>query len=69
MPHVSSQTGDDQGPSQTRPISGALMLGLLTLPLLVGWLLARRGYANSTRVIVAVYALLTPVIVFLGTSG
>lgn len=65
MPDVTSQSGVDQSDSESRHISGPLMLGLLTLPLLFGWFLARRGYANSTRVIVAVYALLAPVIAIL----
>ena len=69
MPDVSCETGDYQGRRQPRRISGPLMLGLLTVPLLSGWFLARRGYANSTRVIVAVYAMLGPAIAILGAMG
>ncbi|WP_193754598.1 hypothetical protein [Sphingomonas sanguinis] len=53
-----SNVHDHQSPSEVRRISGPLMLGLLTMPLLFGWFLARRGYANSTREVVAVYALI-----------
>jgi hypothetical protein len=56
MPDATIKTGLDQRPPKSRRISGPLMLGLLTMPLVFGWFLARRGYANSTRIIVAVYA-------------
>ena len=65
MPDATSQADNHRGPSPSRPISGPLMLGLLTVPLLFGWFLARRGYANSTRTTVAVYALLAPAIAIL----
>jgi hypothetical protein len=62
---LTTPNGDHLGRPVARHISGPLMLGLLTIPLLFGWFLARRGYANSTRVVVAVYALLAPAIAIL----
>ncbi|WP_415640811.1 hypothetical protein [Sphingomonas zeae] len=56
MPDAPIKTDIDQRPFQSRRISGPLMLGLLTVPLVFGWFLARRGYGNSTRIIVSVYA-------------
>ncbi|WP_219894074.1 hypothetical protein [Aquisediminimonas profunda] len=47
----------------SRRISGPLMLGLLTLPLIFGWLLLRPGYAKSTRITVAIYALFIPFLI------
>ncbi len=66
---------DDAGTIRTekhsypRHVSVPLMLGLLTLPLLFGWFLARRGYPNSTRIAVAIYAVLTPALAALGRLG
>ena len=58
---------DDAAPR--RPIGILLMLGLVVAPLVFGWLLLRPGYANSTRGIVLVYALLGPVLVVLASFG
>lgn len=55
--------------TKQRRIGGLLMLGLLTVPLLFGWLLLRPGYSNSTRIIVAVYALLAPALVAVSSLG
>ncbi|WP_188657623.1 hypothetical protein [Sphingomonas metalli] len=66
---MTSHTTGQQGHPRNRQISGPLMLGLLTVPLVFGWFLARKGYARSTRVIVAIYALLAPTIAILDTLG
>jgi hypothetical protein len=52
-----------------RPIGVLLMIGLLVLPLLFGWLLLRPGYANSTRIVVAVYALMMPALTLIANLG
>ena len=48
--------------SGVRLVSLPLMVGLLTLPTVCGWLLLRRGYANSLRLVVLVYALAVPLL-------
>ncbi len=63
------KTDDHRDIPQTRRISGPLMLGLLAMPLVFGWFLARSGYKNSTRTIVSVYALLAPVAAILSALG
>ncbi|MFC3581121.1 hypothetical protein [Sphingomonas hylomeconis] len=50
-------------PQVRRTPSGRLIVGLLILPWIFGWFLAARGYANSTRAIVAVYALVAPALI------
>jgi hypothetical protein len=52
---------------ERRPIGVLLMIGLLTMPLIFGWLLLRPGYANSTRIVVLVYALLGPALVLMAS--
>lgn len=69
MQNADSPLGADEDRATPRPIGGLLMIGLLTVPLLFGWLLARRGYSNNTRAIVAIYALVAPTIAFLSTLG
>ena len=69
MPNADSPFDAVEGRATPRPISGVLMIGLVTVPLLFGWLLARRGYSNSTRAVVAVYALVAPTIAVLSSLG
>ncbi len=57
----------DEQDGERRPIGVLLMIGLLTVPLVFGWLLLRPGYANSTRILVLVYALLGPALVFIAS--
>ena len=58
---------EDTEDRERRPIGVLLMIGLLVIPLLFGWLLLRPGYANSTRIVVAAYALMMPVLVLVAS--
>ncbi|KIU27672.1 hypothetical protein SR41_10120 [Sphingomonas melonis] len=51
--------------AEPRLIGGPLMLGLIALPLVFGWLLLRGGYATSTSIVVAIYAMVGPLLVAL----
>lgn len=42
-----------------RKIGIPLIAGIYMAPTVFGWLLLRRGYANSTRMAVFIYALVT----------
>ena len=42
-----------------RKVGFPLIIGLYVLPALFGWFLLRRGYANSTRIAVFIYAVIT----------
>ena len=57
----------DNPVEERRPIGVLLMIGLLTVPLVFGWFLLRPGYANSTRIVVLVYALLGPAFVLIAS--
>ena len=52
-----------------RRIGVALMIGLIAMPLVFGWFLLRPGYANSTRIVVLVYAMAGVAFAFLGGLG
>jgi hypothetical protein len=52
-----------------RRIGVPMMIGLLTVPLVFGWLLLRPGYSKTTRGVVAVYALLGPALAILASVG
>ena len=43
-------------PDEPRRLTGPLLLGLLNAPPVFVWLLLRRGYAPSTRVVGFTYA-------------
>lgn len=45
-----------EAPSEPKPVNGWLMIGLVTLPSVFFWLLLRRGYSNSLRTVVFIYA-------------
>ncbi|WP_296610999.1 hypothetical protein [Sphingomonas sp.] len=57
-------TGDEQ-----RRIGVPLMIGLIAIPLVFGWFLLRPGYANSTRIVVLVYAMMGVAFAFFGGLG
>jgi hypothetical protein len=52
-----------------RRIGVPLMIGLIAMPLVFGWLLLRPGYANSTRIMVLVYAMMGVAFAFFGGLG
>jgi hypothetical protein len=45
---------------EPRPLSAALLLAILALPLLFVWLLLRPGYSRDLRIGAFLYALLFP---------
>jgi hypothetical protein len=47
---------------EPRAISGPLMLGLIALPVVFIWFLFRPGYARSTRIAAAAYAVTFPLL-------
>ena len=46
-------------PSESRRLSGALLLGMLVCPILFCWFFLRRGYAKSTRAAAFTYTAAT----------
>jgi hypothetical protein len=52
-----------------RRIGVPLMFGLIAVPLVFGWFLLRPGYANSTRLVVLVYAMMGVAFAFFGGLG
>jgi hypothetical protein len=52
-----------------RRIGVPLMVGLIAVPLVFGWFLLRPGYANSTRLVVLVYAMMGVAFAFFGGLG
>jgi hypothetical protein len=61
--------GERSADDGSRRISVPLTIGLLTMPIVFGWLLLRPGYANSTRSVVLAYAALGPALFLLSGLG
>jgi hypothetical protein len=49
-----------------RHLSGPLLLGLLTVPLIFSWFLLRRGYSSSLRKTVLIYTTTVTLIPMIG---